>query len=355
MEKDALILGGAGFIGTHLARQLVDCGQFRQIVSLDIESPRRPIASVTYKTHDVRQPIHQTIDRGFDYVFNLAAVHRTPGHPDPAYYETNIAGALNAVAFCERHGIENLFFTSSISVYGPSEEALDESSPVQPNGAYGRSKYLAELIHRAWHERSLGRRLRIVRPAVVFGEGENGNYTLLVKLLRRGWFAYPGRTDTLKASGYVKELVRSMFFALDRPEPLYLYNFAGPQVPTIADICGAFHELGGMRPPLGIVPLPVVRSGALCCQALNALGLRNPINLNRVTKLIHSTNVLPRRLIADGYPFAYDLRSAISDWLATDEEVRPVSTRLRPVAVPAVRLRSIPEMRAASPMQAHGA
>ncbi|MFZ1992333.1 MAG: NAD(P)-dependent oxidoreductase [Alphaproteobacteria bacterium] len=340
--KSALILGGAGFIGTHLARQLSDLGTLRRIISLDIRQPASPVPRVIYNTHDIRRPLHETIDGHFDVVFNLAAVHRTPGHAADEYYETNVAGATNSVAFCERNGIDTLLFTSSISVYGPSEKALDESSPLLPNSAYGRSKKLAEEIHLAWLERAPGaRRLRIVRPAVVFGEGENGNYTRLARLLRQGWFAYPGRKNTLKAGGYVKDLVRSMLFALDRRDPLYLYNFADRHCPTAEEICEAFSAYG-MRRPIGVLPLPLMMAGALVFEGLNAVGLKNTISRARINKLVHSTNVVPRRLMADSFPFAYDLRSAISDWLATDETIRPAGTSARAMPKPPAPVHSSP-------------
>jgi nucleoside-diphosphate-sugar epimerase len=300
-------------------------------MSLDIAAPQRPVPRVIYNLHDVREPIHTTVDGHFDLVFNLAAVHRTPGHAAAEYYDTNIAGAVNCVAYCERNSIDTLFFTSSISVYGPSEEALDEESPPCPVTAYGHSKRLAEEIHCAWLARDRPRRLRIVRPAVVFGEGEDGNYTRLAKLLQRGSFLYPGRKDTMKSGGYVKELVHSMIFALQRPEPVYLYNFTDRHCPTIEEICTVFHEEGGARRPLGVVPLPVVRAAATVCEALNAVGLKNPISKARVDKLVHSTHILPNRLIKDGYQYNYDLSTSIRDWIAGDVTLRPL--RARPVEV----------------------
>lgn len=335
LARSVLILGGAGFIGTHLARQLRESGLCERIISLDIQRPQHPVPRVIYNTHDVRQPIHRTIDGHFDIVFNLAAIHRTPGHLDWEYYDTNVAGALNCVAFCERNDIDQIFFTSSISVYGPSEAPLDETSPLNPNSAYGRSKMLAEQIQREWLERSpQDRQLRIVRPAVVFGQGENGNYTLLAKMLKRGIFAFPGRKDTLKAGGYVKELVRTMLFALARREAFYLYNFADRRIPTIHEICAAFAEFDGFRPPLGVVPKPALDAAAGIFELLNSIGFRNPMDKSRVAKLTNSTNIVPRRLILDDYPFVYSLQSAIGDWIAADPEVRPPEAKGRPVSVP---------------------
>ena len=319
--KKVLITGGAGFIGTHLARQLLNEDKGREIVSLDVRDPERPVRGVTYLKHNVEDPFDLTIRGRFDIVYNLAAVHRTPGHAEFEYYETNVRGALNTVAYCARNGIDRLVFTSSIAVYGPSERPLTELSALRPNSAYGRSKRIAEDIHTAWALADRSRRLRIVRPAVIYGAGENGNYTRLAKLLKRGLFVFPGRDDTRKACGYVKELVRSIRFALNRPEQVYLYNFASPHVPTTREICDHLVAVTGVSPPRGTLPLWILETGARVFELLNAIGLRNEINRERIHKLIYSTNVVAQRLIDDGYTFAYPMREAFLDWLADDPSI----------------------------------
>ncbi len=84
----------------------------------------------------------------------------------------------------------------------------------EPVSDYGRSKLLAEGIHRQWLAGEAARRLVIARPAVIFGQGEGGNFTRLAKALRKGTFVYPGRKDTIKCCGYVGEIVRSMDHAM---------------------------------------------------------------------------------------------------------------------------------------------
>lgn len=209
----AIVFGGAGFIGTHLVADLVSRGV--NVVVADVTPPRATLAGVQYESCDVRSVIELPNVKSADVVYNLAAVHRTPGHPDHEYYDTNIAGAINVTNWATRNDVPAVCFTSSISVYGPADEPRDEGSPLTPNTAYGRSKALAEEIHRTWCRADSQRQLAVVRPAVIFGAGERGNFTRLANALARRRFAYPGRKDIVKACGYVSDLIRALDFTLN--------------------------------------------------------------------------------------------------------------------------------------------
>jgi nucleoside-diphosphate-sugar epimerase len=311
--RQAVIFGGAGFIGGHLARRLARKGA--DVLIADHQLPRAPLAAgITYVTADVREPIAFEPARPDPLVFNLAAVHRTPGHPDHEYFETNLAGAENVTAFCADHGVTTLFFTSSISVYGPTEVPVDEDSALEPTSAYGFSKRQAEEIHRAWVESAAGRRLVVVRPAAVFGPGENGNFTRLATALRRGTFLYPGRKDARKACGYVDDLVGSMLFMADRADPVVTYNFAYPTPPTIEEICATFVAEGKLKPPRGVVPAPPVMAAA---RVLSGIGLKT-FDPARIRKVFTSTNVEAKALAAAGYPYETDLAEGIRRWRDAD-------------------------------------
>jgi nucleoside-diphosphate-sugar epimerase len=307
-----IVFGASGFIGTRLVRRLA--GQGVSVVAADIEPPRERLDGVDYRTVDVRAPIPVELGRGVGLIYNLAAVHRTPGHPDHEYYDCNVAGALTTAALAEACGIDTIVFTSSISVYGPQETEVSEESALTPTTAYGRSKRLAELVYLQWRRAAPGRRLVTVRPGVVFGPGERGNYTRLANALRGGYFAYPGRRDTIKSGGYVDELLRTFDYALGREEPEILYNFAYPTLSTTADIVAAFGRITGKPrnpPTLPVAPLRLVAHGF---EIANALGLKNTIHRDRVMKLVLSTRVKPGWLLASGYAFATDLDAALADW-----------------------------------------
>src|SRR5882724_11274223 len=137
--KSVVIFGGTGFIGTHLSQFLLGDPAVQEIVLADLSPPRNEsytvalqdaLASgrVRYLNCDVRQPLPLHALPHADVIFNLAAVHREPGHLPAEYYETNLQGAEHVCAYAAATGCTRIVFTSSISPYGPTECRKDEAS-----------------------------------------------------------------------------------------------------------------------------------------------------------------------------------------------------------------------------------
>ena len=312
-----IILGGSGFIGQHVARWLDALGA-GPIILADLAPPNRPLPpAARFVRCDVREPISLPASSE-TVLFNLAAVHRTPGHEDHEYFAANATGADRVVDFCEGSNIHKLFFTSSIAVYGVSEDPITEQTPPRPVTAYGRSKLEAEQAYAKWARRAPGRQLVICRPGTVFGPGEGGNFTRLAGALEKRRFVYPGRRDTIKACGYVNDLIESMFFVAPFADPVVTYNFGLAQPPTIQQVCAAFCDVGGFSRPRVVAPTPLLLAIA---KALTMLGA-STFNPERVVKLVRSTHIIPQLLIDRGYPYRFDLKGAFSHWYAAEPSRR---------------------------------
>ena len=317
MFDSFVIFGGCGFVGTHMQHLLKEKYPEAKIYVADInchcEVPQDAEAISCQKV-DVRNPIEMQGTFGKNtLIFNFAAVHRTPGHPDYAYFETNIRGAENVCNFARKHGIENIVFTSSIAPYGAAEELKTEETLPTPNTPYGISKLVAEKIHREWAAESEIHKLSIVRPGIVFGTGENGNMTRLYKGLKSHKFAYAGRKDTVKACIYVKDLVRVMLAMAenDGADKIQLYNCCYYPSYTIEQIANTMLKAVGMKRHIPYIPKKPMIAAATVCGMLGGLGLG--ICPARVKKLMVSTNIDGAKL-SRNYPLKYTLEDAFADW-----------------------------------------
>ena len=324
-----IITGGTGFIGTHLTNLILEKYPEAQVWNLDIVKPGTPNPVVknykpavregemlgsTYVECDVRKPIGELpfTPTPEDVIFNFAAVHRTPGHEDIEYFETNIRGAENICAFAERYGIKQIVFTSSIAPYGASEQLKTEETLPTPNTPYGVSKLVAEKIHIAWQKGGEGRKLTIVRPGVVFGRGENGNFSRLYWGIRKHTFAYPGRKDTIKACVYVKELVRFILWNVEKREtPFDIFNCTFEPAYTIEQIVTAMKKVTGLTRSVPYIPNSIIMPMAVCAKMVGS-----PMGIcpARVKKLQISTEICGKKMKETGYQFKWAFEEALADW-----------------------------------------
>lgn len=309
-----IIFGGSGFIGGHLTRLLHEAYPERAIYDMDLVPPEQPRDSTFVKV-DVRQPITADIATSpDDVIFNFAAIHRTPGYPDKDYFETNMQGAENVTAYASAQGITTILFTSSIAPYGASEELKTEESLPMPNTPYGISKLVAEKTHRIWQAADNSRRLIILRPGVVFGTAENGNFTRLYWALRGHKFMFPGRRDTIKACIYVKDLVRLMLHLTEQSQPgVALYNCTYYPAYTIQEIVDNMLQATGLKRTILKIPAgPMLAAAAI----IGPLGGKRALGIcpARVKKLMISTNISGEKLAQTNFKFKFSFRDALIDW-----------------------------------------
>ncbi len=321
-----IIFGGSGFIGTHLIHLLNETKKTDdKIYDIDIVMPGEEgvVPGVVEQNENVeyiRMDVRKPIDFSFtptkeDIIFNLAAVHRTPGHEDYEYFETNIKGAENVIEFAEKYGINKILFTSSIAPYGAAEELKDEHTLPTPNTPYGISKLVAEKIHIIWASKDDSRELTIVRPGIVYGKGEHGNMTRLYKGIKGHYYFYAGRKDTVKACIYVKELVQFFKYRMiDNTFTGYdIFNCTFEPAYTIEQICEAIKkstDLTGRK-------IPKI-NGKLLMFAARILGpiggKKVGIHPARVKKLMVSTNICGKKLAKTDYCFKYNFEDTFKDW-----------------------------------------
>jgi nucleoside-diphosphate-sugar epimerase len=202
MAKKITVIGGSGFVGTNLCRQLALKQQDFEIIDLKMSNQFPEKCNIA----DVRdaETLRKTITG--DVVVNLAAVHRDDVRDKSEYQRTNVDGAKNIALVCEEKGIDKIVFTSTVAVYGFAEPGTDESGAINPFNEYGRTKFEAEEKLRKWCAKG-DNALIIVRPTVIFGEGNRGNVFNLLNQIASGKFVMVGKGENKKSMAYIGNVV----------------------------------------------------------------------------------------------------------------------------------------------------
>jgi UDP-glucose 4-epimerase len=154
LKKNILVIGGAGYIGSHVVNLLLEKGYFVHVVDCFRESRSNVIAHVNLRYHEVDIRNKQDLSLIFkeislDMVLHFAALASVPDSMSRPfeYYETNVIGGLNILECMRENGVKKIVFSSSASTYGePQNEVITETHQQVPTNTYGYTKLIFENI-----------------------------------------------------------------------------------------------------------------------------------------------------------------------------------------------------------------
>jgi nucleoside-diphosphate-sugar epimerase len=286
----ALVTGGAGFIGSHLAEALVKLGASVTVIDdlsgADGSNVREvgPVEFVQASVVDAQEVARRA--RGCRFIFHLAALGSVPGSVDQPvrYNEVNTTGTLNVLEAARSAGVRRVMFAASSAAYGDNPVPWVETMPVLPKSPYAANKVAGEALLRAYAG-SYGLDTASLRYFNIFGPRQNANsaYAAVIAAFAKAFLA--GRPPTIFGDGEqsrdftyvanavhanllaarrdgaiggevinvgtggrisVNQLARQMAEALGRPDllPLHLPERAGDLKHSFADMARATSLLG---------------------------------------------------------------------------------------------------------------
>jgi nucleoside-diphosphate-sugar epimerase len=281
----ALVTGGNGFIGSHLAEDLVGRGWevrclVRRVSGLGwIENLRVHLVKGDCRDKPSLGPAVE----GVDYVFHLAGVINALSWEE--YFQTNVVGTKNLLETLagRNPGIRKFIYVSSISAAGPSQkgQVLTEDSPCDPITDYGRSKLAAEEAVRTFADRFP---CVIIRPPNVIGprQRELGE---AIRLIR--WRIKPsvGTGEPQTSLCYVGDVVEALILAAEKSEAEgRAYFLAYPRPYAWAEVTRAIQETLGIRFFLLKIPYPVQWLAGAAAEVAARLTRKKPrLTRNSVT------------------------------------------------------------------------
>ncbi len=152
-----LVVGGAGYIGSTVAQQLVEAGHtvfvFDNLVKGHLQAvpeQARFISGDLANLDDIDLALDMCMP---DAVFHFAAlIEAGESMKKPArYFRANVSNTLNLLESCATHGVTKLIFSSTAAVFAASDEPLTETSTIAPANCYGETKLMVEQMLRWFH------------------------------------------------------------------------------------------------------------------------------------------------------------------------------------------------------------
>ena len=258
--------GGAGFLGLHLARRLLDDGNDVRTLDVVPLDDRELEASVDELHGDVRDPAAvRRLVVGADVVVHAAAA--LPIQASRASIRAvNVRGTENVLLAGREAGVARVVFISSTAVYGvPEKHPIEEDDPLVGVGWYGESKIDAEALCRVAAVETT-----IIRPKTFIGPERLGVFEILFDWIREGRRIYilgegHNRYQLLAVEDLVEAIVRAATSTAAVNETL---NVGATDFGTVREDLGAL--IGHARSASRLQPIPV-RPAELVLRVLELL------------------------------------------------------------------------------------
>lgn len=292
-RRRALVTGGAGFIGSHLAAGLLEDGHEAIVVDRlsDYYPPalkRRNLEAIAaagelrFVEADLNNLDLDELLGGVDVVFHLAGqpgVRDSWGEEFAIYVADNVSATQRLLEACRRHGrLERFVYASSSSVYGDAASfPTAESALPAPVSPYGVSKLAGEHLARLYR-RVYGVPAVALRYFTIYGPRQRPDmaFARFIEAARAGApIEVYGDGRQAREFTYVADCVAATRAAAERGEPGAVYNVAGGSETTVLEVLDTLAELLGRpveRRHLPAVPGDARRTGADTSLAARELG-----------------------------------------------------------------------------------
>lgn len=249
--KTVSVVGGSGFIGTRLSSRLSRIAEAQFQIVDKVQGNAFPEQTTVA---DVRSVEHlRSSIREHDVIVNLAAEHRDDVRPLNLYDDVNVSGARNICTVAREKKVSTIVFTSSVAVYGFAPIGTSESGGISPFNDYGRTKYEAEQIYKAWQaEAPEERTLVIIRPTVVFGEQNRGNVYNLLRQVASGKFVMVGSGENRKSMAYVENVAAFIEYSMVFKPGVHIYNFIDKPDFTMNQLVVSVKRILGQDEKIGL-------------------------------------------------------------------------------------------------------
>lgn len=304
------VIGGSGFVGTRLIEKIKN---LYNVTNIDKQQSSF-FSSITHIA-DVRDVDSMKKElKGFDLVVLLAAEHRDDVTPVSLYYDVNVGGMKNVLEAMDYNGIKRIVFTSSVAIYGLNKENPNEEHPADPFNHYGKTKWEAEGLLRAWAEKNPNANVNILRPTVIFGERNRGNVYNLLKQIASGKFLMIGSGENFKSMAYVGNIVAFIRFLIENKTTGYnVFNYIDKPDMTMNQLVELVGTTLGKHIPKTHFPYWLGMAGGYCFDLLAFITRKKfTVSSVRVKKFCAVTQFDSSKAMSSGFKPPYTIQEGLA-------------------------------------------
>jgi len=255
MPETILVTGGAGFIGSHLVKELVKTGYSVRVLDNlsngSLENIREIINNVEFIKGDIRdKSVVEDALKGVDAVVHLAAlidVAESVEKPE-LYLDVNVNGTFNLAKASKK--VSTFIFASTCAVYGePVKIPIGEDHPLNPKSPYAATKIAGEAFVQAYGN-LYGYRPVILRFFNVYGPRQSKAYAgVITEFVKKATRGEPpiifGDGEQTRDFVHVKDVTKAIINALDSDNASGIYNIGSGVAITINDLAHLILKLAG--------------------------------------------------------------------------------------------------------------
>jgi nucleoside-diphosphate-sugar epimerase len=309
------VIGGSGFIGTNLCRNLSLRKKNFEIIDLK-KSKSFPEKS---KIADVRNFKSLLKAITGDIIVNLAAVHTDNIRDKKAYKETNVGGAQNIILACTKKNIRKIVFTSTVAVYGFAKSETGENGEIAPFNDYGKTKFEAEQKFIDWQNKTKNS-LIIIRPTAIFGEGNRGNVFNLFNQIALKKFLMVGKGQNVKSLAYIKNVVAFLEACILTDQKFGVYNYIDTPNLTMNELIKfVYLQIHGNVNTGPRIPLWAGILLGYTADLISKIFNKNlPVSSIRVKKFISTTEFTSNKSNLDDFKAPFTLLQGLTNTLQSE-------------------------------------
>jgi nucleoside-diphosphate-sugar epimerase len=317
-RKQVLVTGASGMIG-------------RAVVQALSASPEWDIRAQARTPQDTRATLGEVCDvtqvliREADFtrtgeremrmltkdchtIIHCAGLVHKPDAPYQEYEVMNVRATQALAEAAASNNVKTFVFLSTSAIYGLGPfSQIEENGPLQAKTPYAVSKVTSEKFLEMF--RSIPRTV-ILRPSLVYGEGDRGNLLSMIREIKAGRFVQIGGGNTEKSIIYSRDLAEAILLTLNLAEGHYTFNVSNPQPTSVKELVDTITDCLGTPKKVSSMPEPLLRFGVKAAELL--MKEKAPVTSEQVNKLTTTTTCSVNKLVsATGFQQRTSLKEGI--------------------------------------------